>query len=456
LTFVIKFLPILKGISLIHVYSQNKLSRNTEENTIPGNKQYKEMDIIYGGEIKNSSDIEFRYTDPKKLKEVEKFFIEFYLGNRINNDLFYENNHELKYFNYNIISIIQEVVSGYKNLSFEGVLTRINTKLREIYITMSEADKFKYPEFDNGTLSDDENVHKKNMNNSDLNNLNTNFLNIKKEFIIREIFKEDKNMRTENGLISRNNDNTLYLSKLSDNEMLNNDYSLQFSKQLSNISYVQDDTLNMLSYNTGYNSAFEDIATKGIDNDLSHISKFRNAPVNVSIRSPAVKEPIVTDPLVKLQQSLNKDERLRSFSNTDNKNTKNNNSLRDNPYIINKLGSPQKKHNRANSFLVNKYYVKVSNNAPRDVKRHSAYQDINTAYKKLADTKLTNIYYNIANNEADNKEVIPGCVSDKNSEEKDIKDYFKEDKELSSSYKDLCMNNHSFAPKTSNLKDEQI
>lgn len=49
LTFIIKFIPILNGVSIIHMYSQKKLSRMTEnsENNI-AQKNYKEIDILYG------------------------------------------------------------------------------------------------------------------------------------------------------------------------------------------------------------------------------------------------------------------------------------------------------------------------------------------------------------------------------------------------------------------------
>ena len=61
LLFIIKFIPILKGISLIHIYAQNKLSRNENENKI-----YKEFDVIYGNDvIKESNHIEYRFNEPK-------------------------------------------------------------------------------------------------------------------------------------------------------------------------------------------------------------------------------------------------------------------------------------------------------------------------------------------------------------------------------------------------------
>ena len=54
LTFIIKFLPIMNGLILIHIYAQNKLSRDLEiganQNTIDNQnrKAYKEINILYG------------------------------------------------------------------------------------------------------------------------------------------------------------------------------------------------------------------------------------------------------------------------------------------------------------------------------------------------------------------------------------------------------------------------
>ena len=53
LTYIIKFLPIFKGMTIIHIYSQNKLSRNPDSgnnNTTdnPILKGYREIDILYG------------------------------------------------------------------------------------------------------------------------------------------------------------------------------------------------------------------------------------------------------------------------------------------------------------------------------------------------------------------------------------------------------------------------
>jgi len=142
LTFIIKFLPILNGVSLIHVYSQNKLSRqNDPDNYITQIKGYKEFDIIYGSEIKNLSNIEFRYTEPKKLKEIERFFIEFYLSIVNKFGLFYNPSLDMKYYDNSLILIIDEVINQNRNSTFETVLSKINSKFYECYLKGEENDK---------------------------------------------------------------------------------------------------------------------------------------------------------------------------------------------------------------------------------------------------------------------------------------------------------------------------
>ena len=76
MTFIIKFIPLIKGISIIHVYSQKKLSR-MNENTEQQQIKYREVDLLYGSEIRTNLNLEFRYTQPKVLQHIEKFLIEF-------------------------------------------------------------------------------------------------------------------------------------------------------------------------------------------------------------------------------------------------------------------------------------------------------------------------------------------------------------------------------------------
>ena len=111
LLFIIKFIPILKGISLIHIYAQNKLSRNENENKI-----YKEFDVIYGNDvIKESNHIEYRFNEPKIHKEIEMFFIEFYICSNSSFDLFYYPKQDLKYFNFDFLMVIKNVLIEEQN-----------------------------------------------------------------------------------------------------------------------------------------------------------------------------------------------------------------------------------------------------------------------------------------------------------------------------------------------------
>jgi hypothetical protein len=123
------------------VYSQNKLSRISEGGTDQPiiHKGYKEIDLLYGSEVRNNNNLEFRYTEPKKLQEIEKFFVEFYISVRNSNDIFHDNDikRELKYFDYSIVKTIFDISQDKdrdKDInSIDMMIKQINLKLYEIY-----------------------------------------------------------------------------------------------------------------------------------------------------------------------------------------------------------------------------------------------------------------------------------------------------------------------------------
>ena len=133
LLFIIKFIPVLKGISIIHVYSQKKLSRNNE-NTIQSEQgiNCKEVDLLFGSFIKDNPNFEFKYGAPKKLEYIEKFFEEFFITGRNNLGIFRLNNSDkkYKYVNYDIINIINSFQIS-NNLDIEQILSDIKKKLEE-------------------------------------------------------------------------------------------------------------------------------------------------------------------------------------------------------------------------------------------------------------------------------------------------------------------------------------
>jgi hypothetical protein len=134
LTFIIKFVPLLKGLSIIHVYSQKKLSRITE-NSEQQLFKYKEIDLLYGSEMKTNANFDFRYSEPRMLQHIEKFLIEFLISIR-NSEIFRDenSNKELKYFNYPIILEINKISENGNN-TIDEIVKKINEALKIMYIS---------------------------------------------------------------------------------------------------------------------------------------------------------------------------------------------------------------------------------------------------------------------------------------------------------------------------------
>ena len=133
LLFIIKFIPVLKGIAVIHLYYQKKLSRNLENNPLDQELRYKEIDLLFGSYIRDNQNLEFKYGAPKKLQHVEKFFEDFFITSRSGYDIFRINvNNKFKYVNYNIINIINSVPVS-NNVNIEQIFIDINKRLENEY-----------------------------------------------------------------------------------------------------------------------------------------------------------------------------------------------------------------------------------------------------------------------------------------------------------------------------------
>ena len=284
LTFMIKFLPVLKGLALIHIYSTSKLSRQENE----GNKIYKEFDVIYGvvdnyynnGNNSNSSikenHLEYKFNEPKMLKEIETFFIEFLISSHSAFGVFYFPKDEFKYFNKDIINIINEIIKENDNNNNDEnnenfVISKITKKLYDEYLIENRKDK------DDNDISMQSNI---NNNNNEFNNNNNelvssyqwNFLNIKKEisnlFQISKKFSLEiifKNIKINNDI--NPDDVTINLTKIEDensinnnklDDLINNDQSyilrtnsflinkndVKMSRKLSSVSYNDNISIN--------------------------------------------------------------------------------------------------------------------------------------------------------------------------------------------------------------------
>ena len=160
LLFIIRFVPVLKGLAIIHVYCQKKLSRNNDNNIqMEQGINCKEVDFIFGSFIRGNRKFEFKYGAPKKLEYIEKFMEEFFLTGRSGLNIFRINNQnkKYKYVNYDIIKIINSFQIT-KNMGVEEIFQNYLNTLKQQYEKDSKAKKEKAQENDENNLnnSDDD------------------------------------------------------------------------------------------------------------------------------------------------------------------------------------------------------------------------------------------------------------------------------------------------------------
>jgi hypothetical protein len=199
------------------------MTDNSDQNVIQ--KGYKEIDLLYGADVKNNTNIEFRYTEPRKLQEIEKFFIEYYISIRTNNDIFHDVNHELKYFDYSIITSINEILVTHREIitdetsqvqfnkicSVENLITKINSKLYENFMSYKNSvEKGPYGSYgDPGQIDFKDNYNIERDGSYNFSEL----LLIKKENILNELYGENDGSKffyKENSEITTGLDNSAF------------------------------------------------------------------------------------------------------------------------------------------------------------------------------------------------------------------------------------------------------
>jgi len=258
LLFIIRFIPILKGISIIHVYSQKKLSRNNDNNIqMEQGINCKEVDFIFGSFIKGNKNFEFKYGAPKKLEYIEKFMEEFFLTGRSSLNIFKVNNQnkKYKYVNYDIIGIINSFQIS-KSMGVDEIFKNFKNKLKQEFEKDQKAKKENDQEMndDDSNNTDDENneVGKKMDKIFSLNKetFYSVLLNIKPEESKNKKNKEIKNINIISGdMNNKNND-------LDENLNINNLVNINSER----INFVDENTLSLFDTtdkkrltNKGYN-----------------------------------------------------------------------------------------------------------------------------------------------------------------------------------------------------------
>lgn len=154
-TFIIKFLPLLSGMCLIHDYIELKF----DENEIK--KKYSEKNVIFGydtnDKIFRNISKDFFENEHIILKQIHFFIIEsLFCSNSSIKNFFYLNKNEKIYFSEEILDIIKEELFEYfsnnkkfhslllsKNLSFysKSIINHILNVLYEEYIQINNKEK---------------------------------------------------------------------------------------------------------------------------------------------------------------------------------------------------------------------------------------------------------------------------------------------------------------------------
>ena len=145
LIYIIKFLPLLKGMVLIHEYRQIKMSKYDGEI-----QPYKELGYEYGYQFDEENNFqtkndEFLLDEPDVLIHIHFYIIECLLCNLNNIEFFIFNKYNKIYFSDEIIKIINKQI--YRNIKFSQVteickdknavhqlLEKISNSLYEEYI----------------------------------------------------------------------------------------------------------------------------------------------------------------------------------------------------------------------------------------------------------------------------------------------------------------------------------
>lgn len=147
LIFILRFLPLLNGVLLIHEYEMksNSIEDNYEE-------EYKEIDVLIGNsmaleeeeeENEGEEDEVLLINEPKFIKEREYFFINFFLSTNSNiNNIFYIKNSQIKYFSDDVLKVINKTINKYESglsnsINIENIIININNELYNEYLQIN-------------------------------------------------------------------------------------------------------------------------------------------------------------------------------------------------------------------------------------------------------------------------------------------------------------------------------
>ena len=326
LLFIMRFIPVLKGVIIVHVYHQKKLSRISNNNlSINQENRYKEFDLVFGSVLNETGSLDLKYIMPKKLMEIEIFCEEFFITTR-NCEMFKLNepSKEFKYFNYNIINIINSIPIDVVNDNNEKIFEYIDKQIKSKYIE-------EYNKIINKNNENDENMIEKEENKSNniaINRINRNnsidkFL-IDKNIIYKDLFENNSNyinvqINEKNDYSTiKSNKNIIKLLRESDKIPNNNAIKKNTNQVKENKSIPSDiKTITLMSESNLLSK--EDECSKNIMiENLSLISDIKKNDSNNHRLLPRYKKDNINLKKIKFQDLLNNSSNKNAFSSLQN------------------------------------------------------------------------------------------------------------------------------------------
>ena len=251
-TFIIKFLPLLNGMCIIHEYIQSKLPTFDEDET---KKKYKERNIIYGydstDKIFRNTSVNFFENENDILKQIHFFIIEsLFCSNFSINNFFYLDKRDKIYFSKEILDIIKEELFEfiennkkiYSNLTSSNhsfystkIIKQILNILYEEFIQINNKEKILHKSSSALPLNSVKSILTMKSINIDNNNF---LLQITKEEALTYLFnsiKFNKNINPNDITIDLNDENGKRdsISRISDLIERNSGPNIRFSDLLS-------------------------------------------------------------------------------------------------------------------------------------------------------------------------------------------------------------------------------
>ena len=278
--FILRFFPILKGVLIIHVFHQYKLSKIQVINPMNNNEfiyeRYKEIDAVLFDFLNKLEEF-----NANEIVFIEKFFFEYFLilgsnikevgrnsGNFNKNLMTYKSKEfNLIYLNKQILQIIKDIIAQFflgnnqNNKDYKNLIDKIKRKLGSEYEKNKNEIDLNNNNINNTNNIVEENIltksEKINLNNkSENSNTNTNmnelynnnlskakealefnFINFIQEFDLNKIFPKEININNNN-TIKEEIDNTINNNTNNDkNNIINtNDINIQFQDDYSNVN----------------------------------------------------------------------------------------------------------------------------------------------------------------------------------------------------------------------------